>query len=172
MKKILFMFVFIGLLVNLSACMEPSIDRLKFSLNPGVDTVEINTSFVDAGAKATYGFRNIDVKVISNNVDITKTGEYEIIYHVSYLDFEKTLTRKVTVVDESLPVVTLNPGLDTIYVGDPWLDRGVHSDETIDVEASGTVDINTPGEYIITYTITDFNGQELIIYRYVNVIER
>lgn len=172
MRKIILVMLMITLSLSLIACAEPSIDRLKFSLNPGVDTVELHTEHLDEGAKATYGFRTLDVEVISNNVDTTKIGEYEIVYYVTYLDFEKTLTRKVTVVDEMLPIVTLNPGLDTVYQGETWIDQGVYSDEEIDVDVSGFVDINTPGEYVITYTIKDINDQELILYRFVNVIER
>lgn len=172
MKKIFFIIMIFGILISLGACVEPSIERLKFSLNPGIDTVELHTEHKDEGAKATYGLRTLNVEIISNNVDTTKVGEYEIVYYATYLDFEKTLTRKVTVVDESLPLVTLNPGLDTIYQGDVWIDQGVSSDEEIDVSVSGVVDINTPGEYVITYTIRDLDGQEFELYRYVNVIER
>ena len=172
MRKTIFFMIIMVLSLSLVACAEPSIDRLKFNLNPGIDTIELNTEHVDEGAKATYGFRTLDVEVLSNNVDTSKIGEYEIVYYVTYLDFEKTLTRKVTVVDEMLPIVNLNPGLDTIYQGETWMDQGVFSDEDIDVEVTGFVDINTPGEYVITYTVKDINGQELVLYRFVNVIER
>ena len=172
MRKIMFLMMIMLLSMGLVACVEPSIDRLKFDLNPGIDTIELHSEHVDEGAKATYGFRTLAVEVISINLDTSKIGKYEIIYYITYLDFEKTLTRKVTVVDEMLPVVTLNPGLDTIYQGETWIDQGVSSDEIIEVEVAGFVDINMPGEYVITYTIRDINGQEFILYRYVNVIER
>lgn len=172
MKKYLVIVLIVAFVLSLSACAEPSIERLIFELNPGVDTIELGSEHEDAGAKATYGFRTIDVEIVSNDVDTSQVGEYEIVYYATHLGFEKTLTRKVTVVNELLPKVTLNPGLDTVYIGDAWVDEGVSSDEDISVTILGTVDTQTVGEYMITYVITDIDDQELRLYRYVNVIER
>ncbi len=71
-----------------------------------------------------------------------------------------------------LPIVSLNPGQDTIYAGDLWTDAGVYSTEFINVYRTGNVDVNTPGEYVLTYRITGRGGIEVFLYRYVNVIER
>lgn len=168
MKKYILLIFFSTLMIGLVACGEPSIERLKISLNPGVDTIDVDSEHIDSGAKAYYGLRKLDIEVISYSVDISTPGVYEIIYYATYLDFEKTITRIVTVVDDKVPDVHLNIGLDTIYVGDQWTDTGVTSDDQIDVLISGYVNINIAGEYIITYTIND--GQ-LVLKRYVNVIE-
>lgn len=174
MKKIVFIafmlittFLFIG-------C-EPIVvdtEQIIISLNPGVDTIELESYFEDAGATAFYGNNELEVTVISNTVDLSEEGVYEIVYETSYLGATKSITRKVTVVDELLPIVTLNPGQDTIYVGDKWVDAGVNSTEYINVYRTGSVDVNTPGEYLITYRITGRGGAEVFLYRYVNVIER
>lgn len=169
MKKYMIMFMFSILLIGLYACAEPSIDRLKISLNPGIDTIDVDTPFIDEGAKASYGLRRLDVEVISNTVDTSTPGVYEIVYYTTHLDFEKTITRMVTVVDDFMPNVDLNVGLDTVFVGDVWIDAGVDSDDEIDVLVSGFVNTNIAGEYIITYRIND--GQ-LTLKRYVNVIEK
>lgn len=172
MKKVLMILVLLTISIFITSCVEPSISNLKMNLNPGVDTVEVHTEFTDQGAVASYGIRALDVEVISNDVDITQVGVYEIVYYTTYLDFEKTIVRVVTVVNEEGPIVSLNVGLDTIYVGDTWVDAGISSDEEVDVLVTGSVDVNTVGEYIITYEITDQYGYEVILYRYVNVIER
>ena len=169
MKKHLILIVFAMILITLSGCGEPSIDRLKLSLYSGIDTVEVHSEFIDEGAKASYGFRRLDVDVISNNVDTSVPGTYEIVYYTTYLGFEKTISRMVTVVDDFSPNVSLNVGLDTIFVGDEWHDAGVNSQDEIEVSISGFVNPNIAGEYIITYTIND---GKLILYRYVNVIEK
>lgn len=169
MKKYMILLVFGLILVGLYGCGEPSIDRLKLSFNPGVDTIDLNTEFIDEGAKASYGLRRLDVEVISDNVDVSIPGVYEIVYYTTYLGFEKTITRKVTVIDDQIPDVYLNVGLDTIFVGDPWVDAGIDSDEEVDVSVSGYVNVNIAGEYVITYMIND---GELTLYRYVNVIEK
>lgn len=172
MKKIIFIIFIIISALSLSACIDPSLDELSITLNPGIDTVELESSHTDAGATAFYGTTELEVEVVSSNVDVASVGVYEIVYQASYLNIEKTITRKVTVVDEMLPIVTLNSGQDTIYVGDPWTDAGVYSTEFMNVYRTGNVDVNTPGEYVLTYRITGRGGIEVFLYRYVNVIER
>jgi hypothetical protein len=171
MRKTLVVLVLFALVMVLTSCVEASIDNLKFNLNPSVDTVEVNSEFIDQGATASYGLRELDVEIISNNVDTTKIGVYEIVYYTKYLSFEKTLKRIVTVVNEEGPEVVLNAGLDTIFVGESWIDAGVTSDEEVDIVVLGFVDVNTTGEYVISYEVTDQFGFEIILYRYVNVIE-
>lgn len=172
MKKLLLAIFIVISGFSLSACVDLSSEKLSITLNPGIDTVELESSYTDAGATAFFGTTELEVEVISNNVDVESIGVYEIVYQASYLDIEKTITRKVTVVDETLPIVTLNAGQDTIYVGDTWIDAGVDSTEFINVYRTGNVDVNSPGEYVLTYRITGRGGIEVFLYRYVNVIER
>jgi hypothetical protein len=174
MKKYL-MILSIGLLWILSSCIDPSIDRLEISLNPGVDTIQINDDYQDPGAVAHYGFIDLTPIVENNNLDSSELGTYEITYLVTYKDLEKRLTRYVTVVDEIAPVLSLNIGLDTIILGDSWIDAFVtafdNSLVTPLIIVSGEVDSNIAGEYIITYTATDDSGNSNSIIRYVNVID-
>ncbi|AUD62577.1 hypothetical protein BK010_02860 [Tenericutes bacterium MO-XQ] len=175
MKKgvlILFMICFASAMIACEPIVIENDEEIIISLNPGIDTVELESSFEDAGATASYGETELEVIVISNTVDVSEEGAYEVVYETSYLGETKTITRKVTVVDDLLPIVTLNPGQDTIYVGDEWVDAGVYSTEFMNVYRTGNVDINTPGEYLITYRITGRGGAEVFLYRYVNVIER
>lgn len=174
MKKIIaFSIILIGILV-LSSCIDASADNLTIELNPGVDTIQINDSFVDASASATYGFIDIDVTIQSNTVNTAQVGVYEIVYVATYKDVSKTITRIVTVVDEIAPVITLNLGVDTIVVGESWIDAGVtiidNSQESINPEISGLVDETQVGEYVITYTAMDSSGNTSVAIRYVNVI--
>ena len=155
--------------------METSASNLKLELNPGVDTIEIGSEFVDAGATASYGYRSLTPIIIENNVDSSTIGVYQITYKISYLDFEKSIVRMITIIDETPPVLTLNPGVDTIAVGQSWIDAGVqvvdNSNEIIEAEITNSVDTNTKGEYIVTYSATDSSGNNSVIIRYVNVIE-
>lgn len=175
MKKTILVLFMIYFASVISAC-EPIIvegeKEIIMSLNPGIDTVELESSFEDAGAHAFYGETELEVSVVSNTVDVSEEGVYEIVYEASYLGITRTITRIVTVIDELLPMVTLNAGQDTIYVGNEWIDAGVYSTEFMNVYRTGNVDINTPGEYLITYRITGRGGAEIFLYRYVNVIER
>lgn len=174
MKKIGWIIVFV-MLITLSSCITISSDNLEISLNPGVDTVEVGSAFIDAGASANYGFRTLTPTIIENTVDTSSVGVYEIIYEISYLDFVKSVTRMVTVIDHTPPVLTLNPGVDTIVVGQTWIDAGVAIDENssdpVDLTVSGTVNSDVSGEYMITYHAEDASGNTSEIIRYVNVID-
>ena len=158
----------------LSSCVEPSIDYLDFELNPSIDTIELNSSYQDPGAVAKYGFKVLDVEVLSNTVDVTSVGVYEIIYQATYGSLIQTLKRIVTVVDETPPTIELNPGIDTIRVGTEWIDAGVTlSDESlmpIELSVMGDVGEN-PGLYVITYIATDTYGNQAQKDRIVYVIE-
>jgi hypothetical protein len=172
MKKMLF-FLTIGFLLLLSACTEPSINHLNLSLNPGIDTIEIGQSHIDTGAKASYGLRLLTVEVIENDVNVNQLGVYEIIYQTTYSGLTKTITRYVTVIDETPPVISLNPGIDTIFIDETWIDAGVETSDAsgggITITTEGEV-LNIEGEYIITYYATDESGNTAQIKRYVSVI--
>ena len=157
---------------NLTTTKTPT---LKISLNSGVDTVEIFSTFKDGGATAKYGDELVAVKTKSD-VDTSKIGTYTVKYEATYNNKTVSIERKVTVVDETEPNLVLNPGVDTVRQGEEWTDAGVTAmdnsmtDVTIVVE--GSVDVNTIGEYIITYYGTDASGNTTSIKRYVNVVSR
>lgn len=165
--------IFLSIFI-LSSCVEPSLDYLEFDLNPGIDTIELNGLYQDPGATAHYGFKVLTVEVMTNTVDVTTIGVYEIIYQTTYGDLTQTLKRVVTVVDETPPIMTLNPGVDTVVVGTAWEDAGVmitdNSGLPIDLEIIGEVG-NDSGVYIVTYLATDAYGNQAKIERVVYVIE-
>jgi hypothetical protein len=142
--------------------------------NPGIDTVEIHTSHTDAGIIANVGQRVLSYNVVENEVDLSQLGVYVITYEVIHLEERYTLKRYVYVVDETPPVLLLNAGVDTIFVGDAWIDASVtatdNSLESLEVTVTGTVDITTPGVYPITYTASDSSGNTATIIRTVTVI--
>ena len=78
-----------------------------------------------------------------------------------------TTTRVVTVddpdrPDTDMPVITVNPGTDTITAGDTWTDAGASCTDARDgpltVTTTGTVTNTAPGTYTITYTCEDAAG--------------
>jgi len=175
MNKLLKISLALIMLITLVGCQTVDESDVSIVLNPGVDTVEINSEFIDAGATSrAYSFK-VENEVIFNDVDITTVGTYQIIYQVDYKNVIKTITRVVNVVDETEPYGTLNPGIDTIKVGTAWVDASVNvGDNSLDeviITVSGTVNINIEGEYIITYILVDTSGNQTYIERYVFVIE-
>lgn len=174
MKKHLLSMMLLMLFI-LSSCIKPQEDKLSISLNPGVDTIEVNSHYLDPGAKASYGFVELTASVYINTLDITQLGTYEIIYKVTYKTIEKEVKRIITVVDETPPIMTLNPGVDTILLGGNWIDAFVsvsdNSEQEVEIATLGEVDTQTAGIYIIIYVATDLSGNESRIQRYVEVID-
>jgi len=172
MKK-LSLIVLLLLVVTLASCQPRDISVV---LNEGYDIIGVNEEWEDAGCTLNINADfAIEMEVLSNNVDITTPGEYQVVYFEEYASEEHTCLRIVKVVDEEPPTVTLNPGIDTIIIGEEWEDAGVtisdNLDESPTVEVSGTVNSSVVGSYEITYIITDDYLNTTVITRIVNVIE-
>lgn len=163
------------LIAVMVSCTNVDESDVSIKLNPGIDTVEINSVFIDEGATSkAFGFP-VANEVISNTVNTSIIGTYEIIYEVSYKSIVKQIIRMVVVVvDETSPVGLLNKGIDTIFVGQTWIDSGVTTNDNslsvVSVIVSGEVLPNYPGEYIIEYLLTDETGNQSIVNRYVTVL--
>jgi P2-related tail formation protein len=137
------------------------------TVTPGTDTVEQGSTWADAGATSDGG----ETVTVSGTVDINTTGTYTITYSATDAAGNTgTATRIVTVVDTTAPVITVTPGTDTVEQGSTWADAGATSDGGETVTVSGTVDINTPGTYTITYSATDAAGNTGTATRTVTVI--
>jgi alpha-tubulin suppressor-like RCC1 family protein len=112
---------------------------------------------------------------VEDNVIYNKIGTYEVVVMVQdqYLN-SSSMTIYVTVADTVSPSLTLNPSVDTIYVGDSYLDQGilVQDNTETDVSISGSVDTLNAGTYLLTYTVTDEAENSSVIKRVVTVVER
>ena len=125
-------------------------EEIYLKLNPGVDTVEINSIWVDAGA--VFVLNDVEFAMVTDDsLDMTFLGYQVIIYFYTYQGEEYSITRYVMVTDQTLPILELNAGIDTIKVGETWIDAGVtvsdNSGEVLTYEVSGLVDTNTAGTY-------------------------
>lgn len=156
----------------LVAC-EPTIE---VQLVPGDDQINILETYTPGPCEITYNGDTSDIPIIDNNVDNTTPGTYTVEYEITVDEETYTCTRKVFVVDEESPVITLNPGLDTISVDDEWIDASVlvtdnySSPENIEIKVIGEV-LNEPGVYEITYQAIDEAGNSSFTKRIVTVIK-
>ncbi|MCD2207455.1 immunoglobulin-like domain-containing protein [Listeria booriae] len=104
------------------------------------------------------------VKVKENTVDTSKPGEYKVTYEVTN-SVGETTTKVVTVTVFSQPVIVAQD--TTLYVGDTFdILKGVSArdlkdgDITINVMVrESTVDTSKPGEYKVTYEVTNSVGE-------------
>jgi hypothetical protein len=166
------LWIILLLLFALSGCSEVKSEYLQMKLNPGIDTIELGTSHTDALAQASYGLRTLEVTVIYQNVDIHQVGTYEIVYQATYGSISKVIRRKVVVVDQTAPHVILRAGIDTIMLGERWIDAGIDvfdSSEIQSITVFGTVE-DQVGDYTITYTVKDVHENTTVIIRIVSVL--
>ena len=158
----------------LVACMPPTPKDLTIELLPGVDTVEVGSEFVDAGAQAFLGETRQTVTLQTNTVNVDVVGRYEIVYQAQNGSQIARITRIVDVIDTTPPFVTLRPGIDTIVVDELWVDAGIIVTDnsllpcTIAIEGAVASDI--AGEYLIVYVVTDAYGNTTRVTRYINVV--
>ena len=139
-------------------------------------THELGTTYTDAGASAFDAFHGDTPVTSSGSVDTTTVGSYVISYSATDKSGNTaTATRTVNVVDTTAPVVTVtgdNPA--TVELGTAYTDAGATATDAsgaVTVVSSGTVDTNTVGSYVITYTSTDASGNAGTATRTVNVTD-
>ncbi|MDV8951415.1 bacterial Ig-like domain-containing protein [Leuconostoc falkenbergense] len=112
---------------------------------------------------------NVELKdiTVTGTVDTTKAGQYDVTY--SYTDANGNLVSKtitVTVVDSKAGIdakdSTLVAGPNTKWTaGDNFIsatDQAGNNVELKDITVTGTVDTTKAGQYDVTYSYTDANG--------------
>ena len=139
-------------------------------------TINANHKYYDSGYKATlFGKEYKNVKV-TDNIDNLKLGDYEVKYTVRFLFGFRTLKRTIHVVDEESPTISLD-GSETIFIGksQSYEEPGFKAEDNLDgditdkVEVENNIDVNTAGEYVITYKVKDSSGNETSVTRNVQV---
>ncbi|AYG37031.1 DUF5011 domain-containing protein [Lactiplantibacillus pentosus] len=105
----------------------------------------------------------------SGTVDMDTPGAYELIYSfMDSLGHEQNTSTTVTVLANSADIKVKTSG-DKLYTHGVWnsdsvvvtaIDVDGTAVEDTKIKRSGTVDMNTPGEYELTYSFTDSLGHE------------
>ena len=115
---------------------------------------------------------NIDVDLeatVVGTVDKTTLGEYTLTYNVtdSTGNVADEVTRKVTVVDSTAPVITLKGDAEVAHeAGTDYTDAGAEVTDNFDTELEisvvNPVDKDQPGTYNITHNVTDDEGNAAV----------
>ena len=119
------------------------------------------------------------IKIIEDTVNTNKVGTYKVVYEVTDSQGAKvTKTITVNVKSNDKPVIS---GANNISIiegtkFDPM--KGITATDTEDgnitkyIKVTGTVDINKPGKYELTYTVTDKDGNTTTVKRIVIVNQK
>lgn len=121
------------------------------TFNPSVSTISVGDTYTDTGITLLDSSLFVEV---TNHVNSLVAGKYSVIYSIYQGDelcYE--LTRYVEVLESNLMVViTLNPGITTLYLGESYIEAGATSTYG-EVSITGEVDTFTAGSYVITYQV-------------------
>lgn len=174
-KIIVSLILFIFVVVGFYYIITPKVKLV----GSDVVTIGYKDEYKDKGVIA----KNIFGKDISKNVTVKgkikhKVGTYKITYVVDNYLSVREVTRTVKLIDNIDPNIELS-GSDTTYVilnneyNEPGYSANdeVSGDLTDQVNVSGDVNTNEVGEYTLTYTVKDKNGNESKIERKVKVVE-
>lgn len=142
-----------------------------------IDVAECGYSYSEPGALA-YDLTDGDLTnqiSVTNNVNTSEIGTYTIAYSVIDSNFRSAIViRTVEVIDTTPPVLTLkgdNP--ITVECHTELVDPGAESFDLCmgetQIEVTGSIDINTPGSYILTYSTSDISNNTSQLQRIVNV---
>lgn len=174
-KKIL---IFIGILFILSGISLglyqfydkiylEKISSIHLKLN-GSEKIELELSeeYIEEGAKASFRKKDLTKNIkISGEIDNTKIGSYKIIYSVNTKKKSKSISRIVTIVDKTPPVIKLK-GKETVsvYLHEDYKEPGFTAsdnfdgDLTKDVKSENNIDKEKLGTYEVTYSVSDSSG--------------
>jgi len=132
-------------------------------------TVERYTEYDEPGATADGG----ETITITSTVDTSIVDSYTVAYSATDDEGNQSqVTRTVNVVDTTPPVITLigdNPL--TIERYSAYNEPGATSDGGETITITSTLDTSTVGSYILTYSVTDDEGNQSQVTRTVNVVD-
>lgn len=151
--------------------------------------LEVGQEYDEPGATAednVDGDLTDEIEIDNSEVNTDEPGEYTVTYTVSDAagnEAEKTRTVHVVDPDEDgedteAPVITLNGDNPMeLEVGEVYEEPGATAEDNVDgdltdeIEISGEVNTEEPGEYTVTYTVSDAAGNEATETRTVHVVE-
>jgi LPXTG-motif cell wall-anchored protein len=150
-------------------------------LNGDMDMeLEAGEEYVEAGAVAEDNVDGdlTDTIEIDGEVNTEVPGEYIVTYTVFDAAGNKAeVKRIVTIVDTEAPVITLNGDIDMeLKTGEAYDEAGASAEDNVDgdlteqISISAEVNTEEPGEYVVTYSVSDTAGNEAIETRTVTVI--
>ncbi len=140
--------------------------------------VEGATEFVDPGFTSSDSFDSEVTVEVAGSVNVKKVGDYVLTYTAADDSGNKTtVTRKVSVVDTTAPVIELSGEKSVVLEhGQAYVEPGFVVTDTVDGNITDYVVVSSNlrfavGEYTVTYTVKDASGNETGAKRTVKVVD-
>ncbi len=132
-------------------------------------TVSHGSTYTEPSVTVTDNVDTGLIAIVSGTVDTAIVGDYILTYSVSDIsgNVADILSRTVTVVDQTAPVITLI-GDDTMILsfGDIFTELGAMVSDNVDTGLTATVtgNVNTTeaGDYLLTYEVSDSAGNAAV----------
>ena len=121
-------------------------------IKPGLDTINVNDTWVDTGLSEMDNFLSVE---ISGDVNTSTVGKYVIDYRVYDGDTLLITVKRIVRVTQAIPSVSieLNPGITTILVGGTYREAGATTSQG-DLTIISEVDTSQAGSYRVIYQVT------------------
>lgn len=148
---------------------KKSLNEGFYLLGENEVTIEYGNKYDELGYVAIVNDTDYHSKVIvENNVDETKLGEYEVNYYLTIKRLNKTLTRKVKVVDNTKPEIKITGNKEvtcTVKLNDCVLPKYEATDNydgniTKNVTIENGINNDKKGTYEVIYKVKDSSGNE------------
>jgi ABC-type oligopeptide transport system substrate-binding subunit len=179
MKKFLSLFLVVFTLVAITACTNDTKKKTTTVETTtvaneapeilGADDVEVllNEAFDSLAGVTAEDDKDSDLNItVEGTVDVATEGEYTLTYSVTDSDGETTTVTRIVTVTQVLSAVIYGIDAITVIKGDTFdpmadveAEDEVDGDLTARIVVTGTVDMDTLGEYELTYTVTNDGGK-------------
>ena len=125
-------------------------------------TLEAGNAYVEHSVSASDNVNTAVAIIATGSVDVMNLGLYVISYQGSDAsgNLSSTITRNITIADNTSPVITLNGNFTTYHeAGTAYVDAGAiandNLDGTVTVSVFGTVNTSVLGTYTLHYNALD-----------------
>ncbi|MBI2422194.1 MAG: DUF5011 domain-containing protein [Candidatus Hydrogenedentes bacterium] len=140
------------------------------------DQISCGQTYTDPGVLVSDSCDDLPLIQVEGAVDVSRSGVYELTYQSidAAGNAAEPVTRTVTVSDVEAPIITILGNVTTVVpCSTPFVDPGVQVEDAceglVTPVTSGAVDVNTPGDYIVTYTAQDSSGNTAVARRTIQV---
>lgn len=177
-KKVIYINILIYLVIALTLLVinNYSYPELKL-LGEKEINLSLNEKYSDPGYKIVPNNKKYKV-VVDNNIDESKTGSYEVKYSLQVKNKLINKVRKVNVVDNISPEITLK-GSDNIklYESSDYEEPGFIAVDNYDGDITKNVIVQNDikeeiGDYKITYKVEDSSGNKTMVTRNVKILDK